>query len=182
MRYLNIVGEINELGLESILEKISEFREEELEFIETMLESGEFTREDAVALLGPIAVNISTFGGIIDTGFAILDALSTLESPIYTRANGYCMSTGLLLLLAGDHRECGPYTTFMYHTIAYGCEGPLARHKAQVLASKDVQKRFDSIITEKTSITDRQLKKYVNGEWYLNPEQALNLGLVHTIR
>ena len=42
--------------------------------------------------------------------------------------------------------------------------------------------RFDSIITEKTSITDRQLKKYVNGEWYLNPEQALNLGLVHTIR
>ena len=48
MRYLNIVGEINELGLESILEKISEFREEELEFIETMLESEEFTREDAV--------------------------------------------------------------------------------------------------------------------------------------
>ena len=39
-----------------------------------------------------------------------------------------------------------------------------------------------SIITEKTSITEKQLKKYVNGEWYLNPEQALKLGLVHMIR
>lgn len=182
MRYLNIIGELNEMVLESVLDKISEMKDEELDFIDTITEDEEFSREDAIKMLGPIMVNISTFGGIIDTGFAILDALSVLESPIHTRVNGYCMSTGLIVFLAGDQRECGKNATFMYHTLAYGCEGHLARHKAQVDAAKDIQKRFDSLILEKTSITEKQLKKYINGEWYLNATQALDLGLIDAIR
>lgn len=182
MRYLNIVGEINEQTLETILDDIKNLREEELEFIDVFCEETGQEREEVVGMLSPILINISTFGGIIDCGFSILDALSTLESPIHTRVNGYCMSTGLMLVLAGEVRECGPYATFMYHTVAYGVEGTVSRHKNQMDSAKDIQKRMDKLILEKTNIKEKQLKKYLNTDWYFDAEQALELGVVNAIK
>lgn len=181
MKYLNIIGDINEISLEGILENIKELREEELIFIDLMCEDEGISREEVVKNLDPVVVNISTFGGMVDCGFSILDALSQLESPIHTRVNGYCMSTGLLISLVGSHRECGPYANFMYHTIAYGVEGNLGRHKTQIDSAKEIQKKFNSIILEKTNVTEKQLKKYQNEDWYFDAKQALELGFVHKI-
>lgn len=78
----------------------------------------QYNREDAdlpVEGRKPILLYIASNGGSVDAGFALIDAIQTSKTPVYTINTGYWYSMGFLIGLAGKKRFAMPNATFLMH-------------------------------------------------------------------
>ena len=71
----------------------------------------------------PITVNITSGGGSCYAGLGFYGLLRNCKAPIHTFCEGYAMSMGLIIFLAGDKRDCFKESTFMMHEISGGSDG-----------------------------------------------------------
>ena len=101
MRIINIIGSIDENCLEEVLRQTNEIR---LDLSYKPNEQKE-----------PLLVNISSGGGSVTYGNAIVDELKSLNIPIITRSIGVSASMAYLIFLAGDYRIMEDNSVLMYH-------------------------------------------------------------------
>ena len=134
-----------------------------------------------------IVVNINSFGGDVNDGISIHDALATHKAKVTTRINGFTASAATIIAMAADpgQREISANSLFLVHkasNIAMGNE-----HDFKTALS-DLQK-VDGRIAD---IYAKRCKKPVNeimdimdrfdgrGEW-LTAQEAKDLGFIDTI-
>ena len=101
MKVINIIGNIDENSLEEVLRQTNEIR----------MELNYCTNN----IIEPLIVNISSGGGSIAYGNAIIDEIRSLGIPIITRSIGISASMGYLIFLAGDYRIMEDNSILMYH-------------------------------------------------------------------
>lgn len=177
MRYINLIGEIDDKLTKDILEKIYEIEEEDNKIIE---ENNKYSDEKDKKKLEDLTINITSVGGLVYGVNAIYDALSKLKCKIITRGFGLCSSGGFYLMLAGKERYAGKNTQFLYHTLGYGVwHAKLQEHIEHVQFKNEVQKNLDKIVLEKTKITEEQLKEKRKEDWWMLFDEALELGIIH---
>lgn len=63
----------------------------------------------------PLHIHVTSYGGDAYSGWQIVSTIENSKTPIYTYVEGYAMSMGLPIYLAGHKRFLGKFATLLYH-------------------------------------------------------------------
>ncbi|MHB8376942.1 MAG: ATP-dependent Clp protease proteolytic subunit [Dehalococcoidia bacterium] len=130
-----------------------------------------------------INLYIHSPGGQITAGLAIYDTMQLAHAKIATYAVGMTASMGTVLLCSGapGKRYCMPNSTIHMHQALGGARGQAADIEIQareILRENDI---IRGILVKHTGQTDERIRKDFDRDFYMNPEQAKEYGMVDEI-
>lgn len=130
----------------------------------------------------PIMLYINSPGGEIGEGFALISAMELSKTPIYTVNIGQWSSMSFYIGIAGHKRFSLPHMTFLLHDGSSGAFG--STNKVQDRVKFD--ERFEREVIKTHVLThgkmsEREYDAQVRVEFYMLPEDALELGFIDEI-
>lgn len=130
-----------------------------------------------------ISLYIHCPGGIISSGLAIYDTMQLIKPDVSTICVGLAASMGTLLLCAGakGKRYALPNSTIHMHQAVGGAQGQASDI---VIAAREIARQQDLIKDIIVKHTGQPLDKVTHDtdrDFYLNPEQAVEYGIVDEI-
>lgn len=172
-RHITISSEINEHMAREFISQLNEINQTDLERKLTIINYKP----------QPIQVYINSGGGSVTDGFAIISAMEMSETPIITYGMGLVASMALAIFVAGDIRVASRFTRFMYHSISYGMMGHITEHEEMREEADVLQRMYDALMFEKTSLTKDQLKKIreMKENFYFGAVKAKKQGIADEI-
>jgi ATP-dependent Clp protease protease subunit len=124
-------------------------------------------------------------GGSVIDGLALYDELLNLREAghhLTTVARGMAASMGAVLLQAGDERVIGSNAHMLIHQISYGAIGSFGEVEDEVEFAKQLQDRLLDILSERSSLSKRQIKnRWERKNWWLGAEDVLDGGFADRI-
>lgn len=134
----------------------------------------------------PITIIMNNIGGDEYHGFAIYDAIKNCRSTVTVKVFGHAMSMGSIILQAADERIMSPTSRQMIH---YGTWGVHDHAKTAQKWAKEGEKidlwmenMYLARIHEKTpAFPIQRLKKMLDHDTFLTPEESVELGLCDSI-
>ncbi|MES0278728.1 MAG: ATP-dependent Clp endopeptidase proteolytic subunit ClpP [Dehalococcoidales bacterium] len=130
-----------------------------------------------------ISLYINSPGGVIAAGLAIYDTMQLIRPDISTICVGMAASMGTVLLTAGTKgkRFALPNSTIHMHQAVGGAQGQASDIE---IAAREIMRLQDILRNILVNHTGQKLDKIVNDtdrDFYLNPEQAVEYGLIDEI-
>jgi len=130
-----------------------------------------------------ISMYIQSPGGVISSGLAVYDTMQIIRPDVSTICVGMAASMGTLLLCSGakGKRYALPNSTIHMHQARGGAEGQVADI---VIAAREIARQQDiirDIIVRHTGQTLEKVTHDTDRDFYLNPEQAVEYGIVDEI-
>lgn len=129
----------------------------------------------------PILLYLSSNGGDIDAGFALIDAIQTSKTPVYTINTGYQYSMGFLIGLVGAKRFAMPNATFLMHDGSNFIWTSGSKAQDQAEFNRRVEARVKQYILDHSQLTAKEYDKKQRVEWYLFASEAKEKGFVDQI-
>lgn len=134
----------------------------------------------------PIEILMQNYGGEVEAGMAIYDAIKLCRSKVIIKVFGAAYSMGSVILQAADERLMSPNSRVMVH---YGSEShsnhpKIVRQwvKETEKSDKWMKEMFLEKIREKQSdFKMSELDKMLNFDSIFNPQEAIDLGLADRI-
>lgn len=126
-----------------------------------------------------ITIYINSYGGSVYDGFAIIDVMRRIKSPVKTICIGKAMSMAALILACGDTRQATDLATIMLHQPSGGFRGTTTDMEINVKEVVRLKKIFHNIIKKKTSIEDPE--KELERDYYLDANEAKELNIIDEI-
>ena len=169
--YRNIVlsGEISEESAKEVIQHINDINENDFDLDKRL----------------PIQLKINSPGGSMYDGFAIIGAIESSETPVYTYGFGTIMSMALPILVSGVKRFAHPLTTFMYHECldTFGHYEKVSILKENLEETEHVMDIYDDFILSKTSFTKKQLDKVKKSktDWYFDINEAIKYKVIDQV-
>jgi len=123
-------------------------------------------------------------GGIVTSGFSILDTMNLISSPVSTVCMGLAASMGSLLLSAGEkgERYIYPLGEVMIHqpSIGYlqGRASDLEIHAKQILKTKTISAE---ILAKNCNQPLSQVLKDFERDYWMNAKESVEYGIVDGI-
>tara|TARA_R110001592_G_scaffold361450_1_gene672128 strand:+ start:457 stop:1014 length:558 start_codon:yes stop_codon:yes gene_type:complete len=161
--YLQDVDSVNSLSVIDSLEKINkEDRENERVYLTNYKPK-------------PIKMIISSFGGSVYDGLAIIAAMRQSVTEIHTYVFGAAMSMGLPIALMGDKKYADKYATYMFHDVGSGAIGKIADMEMDIKEGKRLRTLLMDIVSDRSVLTktDMNEKVKLKEDWYFTAKQAL---------
>jgi ATP-dependent Clp protease protease subunit len=144
-----------------------------------LAELGRWSRRDPGA---PLTVLFNSPGGSVLDGLALFDYLRQLQAQghhVTTVALGRAASMGAVLLQAGTERVMGENAFLLIHEVSNTSAGKVSEMEDGVEFSRRLQKRLLAILARRSNLTEVQIqRRWSRKEWWLDAEEALELGLV----
>jgi ATP-dependent Clp protease protease subunit len=130
-----------------------------------------------------ISLYIHCPGGIISSGLAIYDTMQLIRPDVATICVGLAASMGTLLLCAGakGKRYALPNSTIHLHQAFGGAQGQAADVEIAAREIMRMQELIRSILVKHTGQTLEKITHDTDRDFYLNPEQAVEYGIVDEI-
>ena len=130
-----------------------------------------------------IFMNINCPGGIITSGFGILDTMNYIKPDISTICMGQASSMAALILSAGTKgkRSALENSRVMIHQPLGGVQGQatdIEIHTKEILFLRD---RLNKILSVNTGKTVKQIEKDTNRDNFLSADKALEYGIIDQI-
>lgn len=130
-----------------------------------------------------ISLYIHCPGGIISSGLAIYDTMQLIRPDVSTICVGLAASMGTLLLCSGakGKRYALPNSTIHMHQAVGGAQGQASDI---VIAAREIARQQDlikDIIVQHTGQSLDKVTHDTDRDFYLNPEQAVDYGIVDEI-
>jgi ATP-dependent Clp protease protease subunit len=130
-----------------------------------------------------ISLYIHCPGGIISSGLAIYDTMQLIRPDVSTICVGLAASMGTVLLCSGakGKRYALPSATIHMHQAVGGVQGQAAD---MVIAAREIARQQDiikDIIVKHTGQTLEKITHDTDRDFYLNPEQAVEYGIVDEV-
>lgn len=127
-----------------------------------------------------ITMLIDSPGGSVIAGFAIIDAMETLDCPVTTVGLGLQASMGSHILAAGDYRMMAPKASLMVHGAASQTEGKVTgQHNDLDAVDRLVEQGYANYIRH-IGLTGEFWEKCDKESWF-SAKQALEMGFIHEI-
>ena len=122
-------------------------------------------------------------GGHITAGLAIYDTMQLVRPDIATYAVGMTASMGTVLMCGGapGKRYAMPNSTIHMHQALGGARGQAADIEIQareILRENDI---IRGILVKHTGQTDERIRRDFDRDFYMNPEQAKEYGIIDEI-
>jgi len=130
-----------------------------------------------------ISLYIHCPGGIISAGLAIYDTMQLIRPDVSTICVGLAASMGTLLLCAGakGKRYALPNSTVHMHQAFGGAQGQASDIEIAAREIMRMQELIRGIIAKHTGQTLEKISHDTDRDFYLNPEQAVEYGIVDEI-
>ncbi len=131
----------------------------------------------------PIHMYISSPGGSVMAGLAILDTMQLITAPVYTYAMGMVASMAAVLFTCGEkgHRYMLPNAEVMIHQPLGGTSGQASDIEIQAKHIMSLKKRLYKILSKATGKHVKTIEKESDRDNYFEAEQAIAFGLADTI-
>jgi ATP-dependent Clp protease protease subunit len=122
-------------------------------------------------------------GGIISSGLAIYDTIQVIKPEVSTICVGMAASMGTVILCAGSKgkRYALPNSTIHLHQAVGGAQGQATDIE---IAAREIMRLQDLIRNVLAKHTGQPIEKIAHDtdrDFYLNPEQAVEYGLIDEI-
>lgn len=129
----------------------------------------------------PIKLFLYTPGGDLDACNLLIDIIRLSETKIQTINTQLCMSAGAFIYLAGHERLSLPRAQFLLHS---GGADNISGTADQVIAyntqyKKQIKSLKDYLV--ECGLPKKTVDTKMKGEWFLDAEQAVELGIAHKI-
>lgn len=129
----------------------------------------------------PIKVFIDSMGGLLVESMSLATIMTMSKTPVITVNIGEAYSGGAILLLAGHKRYALPYSKALLHTGSGSVGGTFEQtEQAQKNYKKQVAEMGEFIL-KRSGMDEKLYKKNKTKDWYLDANEQVNTGLVHTI-
>jgi ATP-dependent Clp endopeptidase proteolytic subunit ClpP len=128
-----------------------------------------------------ITVYIKSDGGDVYAGLCAMDHMKSHPSHITTVADGLCASSATLMLFGGDKRIMMPNARILIHQVTSEFSGKFEELKAEKRNLNSIMKQIRNIYSEKSSIPEDKLDKYMEKDIFLSSSTCLTYGIVHEI-
>ncbi|MFT5660249.1 MAG: ATP-dependent Clp protease protease subunit [Sulfurimonas sp.] len=131
----------------------------------------------------PIHIYISSPGGSVMAGLAILDTMQIISAPVHTYAMGMVASMAAVIFTCGEagHRYILPNAEIMIHQPLGGTQGQASDIEIQANHIISLKKRLYKIIAKATGKNVRTITKESDRDNYFEADQAIEFGLADTI-
>ena len=129
----------------------------------------------------PIILYVSSNGGEVDAGFALIDAITSSHTPVYIVNQGCQYSMGFLIGLAGHKRFAMPHAKFLMHDGSQFIYNSGAKAQDQMEFNKKQEDRIKKYVLSKTKITSEMYDSQMRKEWYMFADEAKELGVTDFI-
>ncbi len=131
----------------------------------------------------PIHIYISSPGGSVMAGLAILDTMQLIEAPVHTYAMGMVASMAAVLFTCGEkgHRYILPNAEVMIHQPLGGTSGQASDIEIQANHIISLKKRLYEILSEATGKSTKTIEKESDRDNYFVAAEAIKFGLADTI-
>ncbi len=122
-------------------------------------------------------------GGIIAAGLAVYDTMQLIRPDVSTICIGLAASMGTVLLCAGakGKRYALPNATIHLHQAVGGAQGYATDIEIAAREIMRVQEIIRTIIANHTGQSMEKIVHDTDRDFYLNPEQAVEYGIVDEI-
>ena len=127
-----------------------------------------------------ISLYINSPGGEVAAGWAIMDTMQYIKSPVTTIGMGLVASMGSVLLAAGEKgkRFVLPNTTVMIHQPSAGTEGKVTDME---IFLQEVQRNKKTLIKQMVEFTGRKEKEVFDAmerDNWMQAEEAKKFGII----
>lgn len=136
----------------------------------------------------PITLFVTSGGGDIFSGMALVDLINKIKTPLNIIGLGYCFSMAILILMAGKNnvnvtRTCFPSTVGLLHagSVALGCQDTNQAKDFMEFNSKYEVNVLKKFILENSNISEKEFKKLARKEKYYDAQEMLDLGIIDAI-
>ena len=130
-----------------------------------------------------INLYINSPGGVISSGLAIYDTIQLLRCDVSTICVGLAASMATVLLCAGakGKRYALPNATVHLHQAIGGAHGQAADIEIAAREILRLQETIRTILVKHTGQTMEKIARDTDRDFYLNPPQAIEYGLIDEI-
>lgn len=160
-RYLILYNEINESSADFIITKLRAM--------------------DMIDHNTPIYFEINSPGGSVEDGMGIINAIKSIQAPVYTVVSGNACSMAALISIVGTKRYIYPNSYWMQHPLSTMVGDYTSFIKDHMKFIEEYEQLMLDIFKQHTKLTSEDLIKLQNGELWLNAERALEKGVVDEI-
>lgn len=131
----------------------------------------------------PIRVIITSQGGHVDSGYAILDMLRYVNSEVIALGAGWVASIAVPILFgaAKKNRYALPNTRFLIHQPSGGAGGQASDIRIEAQEILKLRKRINELIAEETGQTVEKISEDSDRNFWMNAKEALEYGIIHKI-
>ena len=130
-----------------------------------------------------ISIYINSQGGVINSGFAILDTMNLIRPPVSTICVGLAASMATVLLCAGTKgkRYALPNSTIHMHQALGGAQGQASDVEIAAREMLRLNDKVRQMISDSTGQTYEKVAKDTDRDYYLTAEQAKDYGLIDEV-
>ena len=130
-----------------------------------------------------IQLFINSPGGVIASGLAIYDTMNLIKPEVSTICVGMAASMATVLLTAGakGKRFALPNSTIHMHQALGGAQGQASDIEIAAREIMRLQDLIRGILVENTGQTVEKIIHDTDRDFYLNPQQAVEYGLIDEI-
>lgn len=130
-----------------------------------------------------ISIYINSPGGVISSGLAIYDTMQLLRCDVSTICVGLAASMATILLCSGTKgkRYALPNATIHLHQAIGGAHGQAADIEIAAREILRLQDTIRNILVKNTGQTMERIARDTDRDFYLNPPQAIEYGLIDEI-
>ena len=130
-----------------------------------------------------ISLYVHCPGGIISAGLAIYDTMQLIRPDVSTICVGLAASMGTLLLCSGakGKRYALPNSTIHLHQAFGGAQGQAADVEIAAREIMRMQELIRNILVKHTGQSMEKITHDTDRDFYLNPSQAVEYGIVDEI-
>lgn len=125
-----------------------------------------------------ITLYVASYGGIVSTGYNIIDIVESISTPVDIVVLDVAYSMGGLILLAGERRIAFKNSTILLHDGASGGYGSTSKMRDIAKFTEEQEKRIKDYILTHTKIDEELYDKKYGSEWYMYADEAKRYGLV----
>ena len=164
-------GEITDVD---ILEFIEDFKKLEIDLLKK--------KAELIGYEPVIYVHICSEGGDLFAGISAMNIIEKSRVKVVTIAQGVCCSAATFLLLGGHERRIGKNAHVLIHQIT--TNGFWGKYEELKDEMKSCDKFMDMVIktyNEKTTIPQKQFKKIMKRDMYLDAQECIKYNVVHSI-
>jgi len=141
----------------------------------------EIRKLDIDKKLRPIHLFISSPGGDIAIGFALIDVILGCNCPVYTYALGEICSMAPAIFVSGKKRFISEHTFVMLHPSTVGNVDYVNFAKSRLLNAEASEKMYDDYFISRTRIPKNLYLQSKQKELWLTSQEAIKYGIATNV-
>lgn len=134
----------------------------------------------------PILLEVSSDGGDVYAGTALIDVMKALKSPVMTLALGQSLSMGAIIVANGEPgaRYAAPNARIMIHQPSRTVKSEKTSAGEAFANAQQLQRTYDlltRLLVEATGKSEPEIRGLLEEDTFLSPAEAVQLNLVDVV-